>query len=155
MSAKEKSLKENNSETHLEWTSHPFLDFPKTSWLLILFFIGMGFVLWRVTVVRWDQPIYYFLGVGILFFGTITYFIPTHYSFEEYKIVIHYWLFKMERRYTEFGCYYSDKKGVMLSTFKTPRRLDPFRGLNVRFSKEQSEKEELFEILERKIGNRK
>ena len=149
------SANEKQEDTLLEWTSHPFLDFPKTSWLIMLFFVLMGVGLWHLTVLQWEQPIYYFLGLGILFFGMITYFIPTHYSFREHKIIIHYWLFKMERRYDKFRCYYSDKKGVMLSTFMHPRRLDPFRGLNVRYSKTQSEKVELLEIIERKIGNKK
>lgn len=61
---------------------------------------------------------------------------------------------KVERKYKDFGCFYSDKHGVMLSTFKTPRRLDPFRGLSVRFSKTQSEKDELLKFLENKIGKR-
>ena len=149
------SVNDKQENILLEWRSHPFLDFPKSSWLLMLFFAFMGIGLWHLTVLRWEQPIYDYLGLGILFFGTITYFIPTHYSFREQNIVIHYWLFKMVRNYDEFGCYYSDKKGVMLSTFKHPRRLDPFRGLNVRFSKNQTEKIELLEIIENKIGNKK
>ena len=153
MSAKEISTKEETAR--LEWTSHPFLDFPKASWLLLGFFVFMGFVLWQLTVVSWDQPFYYVFGMLILFAGTVTYFIPTHYSLRESKIIIHYWLFKVEREYAEFGCYYADKKDVMLSTFRSPRRLDPFRGLNLRFSKTQAEKEQLLKILDEKIGNRK
>jgi len=147
--------KDNESNALLEWVSHPFLDFPRSSILVSLFFIFMGYGLWHLTVINWEQPFYYIFGVLILFGGMITYFIPTHYSFQENKIMIHYWIFKMERTYKEFGCFYSDKKGVMLSTFKMPRRLDPFRGLNIRFSKTQAEKEKLFQILDDKIGNRK
>ncbi len=138
----------------VEWISHPFLDFPKSSTILVFFFLFMGYGLWQLTVVNWEQPFYYVFGMLILFGGTITYFIPTHYSFRENEIVIHYWLFKMVRSYSDFGCYYTDKKGVMLSTFKMPRRLDPFRGLNVRFSKTQEEKKALFDLLDKKIGNR-
>jgi len=42
----------------------------------------------------------------------------------------------------------------MLSTFKMPRNLDPFRGLSLRFSKTRNEKDELLIILEEKIGNK-
>jgi hypothetical protein len=144
----------SNDNVVVEWVSHPFLDFPKSSVILVLFFIFMGYGLWQLTVINWDQPFYYFFGMLILFGGTISYFIPTHYAFRENEIVVHYWIFKLVRPYSNFGCYYTDKKGVMLSTFTMPRRLDPFRGLNVRFSKTQKEKKVLFELLERKIGNK-
>jgi hypothetical protein len=42
----------------------------------------------------------------------------------------------------------------MLSTFKMPRRLDPFRGQSLRFSKTKAEKEQLLEILRNKIGKK-
>ena len=63
-------------------------------------------------------------------------------------------MIRIEKKYVDFGCFYADKKGVMLSTFKKPRRLDNFRGQSVRFSKNQKEKEELLKLLENKIGKR-
>jgi hypothetical protein len=61
---------------------------------------------------------------------------------------------KVQRPYKDFGCFYSDKHGVMLSTFKAPRRLDPFRGMSIRYSKDQLEKKELLDFLAIKIGKR-
>lgn len=63
-------------------------------------------------------------------------------------------VFKRERKYSEFKCFYVDKKGVMLSTFARPRGLDRFRGQSIRFTKEQKEKEEMLKFLDEKIGNR-
>ena len=84
-----------------------------------------------------------------------TYFIPTRYEFYEYKILVWYAGIKIEKRYSDFKCYYADKKGVMLGTFMRPRRLDSFRGQSLRYSKTKKEKEQLLELLEQKIGNRK
>ena len=138
----------------LKWTSHPFREFPILSVFLLIFMVALAWILWQITVVNWEMPIFYFIGIFAFFFSLITYFIPTTYNLYEHKIEVFYWFVRIERRYEDFGCYYIDKKGVMLSTFTQPRRLDPFRGLSLRFTREKNEKEELLEILERKIGNK-
>ena len=127
----------------LSWTSHPFKEYPTMSLLLSIFMILLAIGLWYLAVDVWEMPIFYYIGLFAFFFSLITYFIE-----------IYYWFIKVERSFADFGCYYSDKKGVMLSTFKRPRKLDPFRGLSLRFSRNKQEKEELMKILQKKIGNK-
>lgn len=136
----------------LTWTSHPFKEFVITSILLSVFMVVLGIGLWYLTVTLWDMPIFYYIGVLVFFFSLISYFIPTRYELYDTKIIIFYWIIKTERHYSDFKCYYSDKKGVMLSTFNRPRRLDPFRGLSLRFTRRADEKIELFKILDQKVG---
>jgi len=143
-----------DNEPKLKWTSYPLMDFPLTSLLLILFVGILSILMWKITVINWHMPIFFYLGMGLFLLSLITYFIPTTYELYEDKIVIYYWLIKVDRQYNQFGCYYTDKKGIMLSTFKMPRKLDPFRGLSLRFSKTKQEKENLLKILEDKIGNK-
>ena len=143
----------SNNEPKLSWTSHPLKDYPLTSLVLIVFIILLSAALWQIAVVSWEMPLFFYLGMGIFFFSLITYFIPTRYEFYEDNIVIYYFFVRIEREYSDFGCFYTDKKGVMLSTFKAPRRLDAFRGQSIRFSKTRSEKDELLKLLEVKIGN--
>ena len=143
----------SNKEPKLSWTSHPLRDYPITSIILIIFIIILSAALWQIAVVSWEMPLFFYLGLGIFFFSLITYFIPTSYEFYEDKIVIYYFFIRVERAYSDFGCFYTDKKGVMLSTFKAPRRLDGFRGQSIRFSKSRTEKDELIKLLKEKIGN--
>jgi hypothetical protein len=143
----------SNNEPKLSWTSHPLRDYPLTSIVLIVFIIILSAALWQIAVVSWEMPLFFYLGMGIFFFSLITYFIPTRYEFYEDNIVIYYLFVRIERVYSNFGCFYTDKKGVMLSTFKAPRRLDSFRGQSIRFSKTRSEKDELIKLLNEKIGN--
>ncbi len=138
----------------LSWTSHPFKEYPTMSLLLSIFMILLAIGLWYLAVDVWEMPIFYYIGLFAFFFSLITYFIPTKYNIYNTKIEIYYWFIKVERSFADFGCYYSDKKGVMLSTFKRPRKLDPFRGLSLRFSRNKQEKEELMKILQEKIGNK-
>lgn len=144
----------SDKEPKLKWVSYPFIDYPLSSVLLLAFLAILSFLLWKITVVNWHMPLFFYLGMGLFLLSLITYFIPTTYEFFDNKIIVHYWIIKADRPYTHFRCYYMDKKGIMLSTFKMPRKLDPFRGLSLRFSKTRIEKEELLKILEEKIGNR-
>lgn len=82
----------------------------------------------------------------------LPYFIQTEYEMYETEIIIYYAFIKITRPYAQFGCFYKDKRGVMLSTFKLPRRLDPFRGQSLRFSKSRQEIPALLELLRAKIG---
>lgn len=138
----------------LKWTSHPLRDNLRTSFILLIFILLLSAGLWRIAVIDWEMPLFYYLGLLIFFLSLAPYFIPTTYEFFEEEIVIYYWFVKMKRPYSSYGCYYVDKKGVMLSTFKMPRRLDAFRGLNIRFSKNKAEKPDLLRLLDLKIGNR-
>ncbi len=139
-------------EPLLSWRSWPFVERPKTSVLLMAFLIFLAWFLWNLAVKQWQQPWFYLLGMLLVLGNLLPYFIPTTYYLYEYEIVIYYLFLKITRRYTDFGCFYSDKRGMTLSTFKLPRRLDAFRGQSLRYSKSQAEKEQLTEILTRKIG---
>ena len=143
----------SNNEPKLSWTSHPLKDYPLTSIILLVFIIILSAALWQIAVISWEMPLFFYLGLVIFLLSLITYFIPTRYEFYEDKIVIYYLFVRIERIYSDFGCFYTDKKGVMLSTFKAPRRLDAFRGQSIRFSKTRSEKDELIKLLKEKIGN--
>ncbi len=146
----------NNTEQpiNLTWTSHPFKDYPRSSLILVIFIMILAISLWKIAVEMWEMPLFYYLGMIIFLVSLITYFIPTRYELTDNKITIYYLMVKVEKRYEDFGCYYLDNKGVMLGTFKKPRRLDPFRGTSLRFSKDRSEKQQLLELLEIKIGNK-
>ena len=134
------------------WTSFPFMDRPAHSVLLCVVIAIVTYILWQMTIVMWDQPLYYFLGIFILLIGIMPYIVPTTYYFFDEGILVQYPLVKVEKSYREFGCFYVDKLGIMLSTFKMPRRLDTFRGQSIRFSKTATEREAIINLLKEKIG---
>ena len=98
------------------------------------------------------MPLFYYGGMLLLIANLLPYFILTEYELYETEIIIYYAFIKITRPYSMFGCFYRDKYGIMLSTFKMPRRLDPFRGQSLRFSKSREEIPKLVELLEEKIG---
>jgi len=145
------SNKEIKEKALIEWSSFPLLDYPKKSVLLIVLLFFIAYVLWNVTIVKWQQPLYYVLGVIILFIGIIPYFVSTKYEFYEDKFIVRYPFVKIEKKYSDYGSFYNDKNGVMISTFKQVSRLDAFRGQSVRFSKSRAEKEQIIEFLSTKL----
>lgn len=138
----------------LTWRSWPLVERPYTSILLFSFLILLSVILYGITIITWAQPLYYLIGMALLIVNLIPYFIPTIYELYEDRFVVHYLFVKISRPYSDFGCWYQDNRGIMLSTFKMPRRLDAFRGQSFRFSKNRGEQVMLQEILLLKIGKK-
>jgi hypothetical protein len=141
-------------EPLLSWKSWPFTERPATSVFLLSFLMLLAVLLYKITVISWAQPLYYILGMSLVLVNLLPYFIPTEYYLYEDKYVVRYLIMKISRPYSDFGCFYQDKRGIMLSTFKMPRRLDTFRGQSFRFSKTRSEVDKLNEILSAKVGKK-
>lgn len=145
----------NSDEILLEWESFPFRENPKKSAFVLIFLIAMFAFLWYLTIILWEMPLFYILGVAFLLFDLLPYFIPTRYVMMEKRVQVYYLTIKIEKNYSDFRCYYTDEKGIMLGTFVRPRWLDRFRGQSLRYSKDKHEKDVLLQLLERKIGNRR
>lgn len=139
-------------EAVLKWRSWPLVERPLVSLALISFLVLLALVLWNLTVIQWESPFFYYLGMLLVLGNLLPYFIPTEYEMFEDGILVKYLIIKIQRKYSDFGCFYKDKRGIMLSTFKLPRRLDAFRGQSLRFSASKSEVNELMAILSSKIG---
>lgn len=138
----------------ISWKSWPFVERPLTSLLLLSFLLLLAVILYGITIVTWAQPLYYIIGMALVVVNLIPYFIPTEYELYEDRFIVHYLFIKITRPYSDFGCWYQDKRGIMLSTFKMPRRLDAFRGQSLRFSANRSELDILSDFLISKIGKR-
>jgi len=125
------------------WTSHPLIDNPIKSIFVCILIIFLGYILWQLDAL---------LLIIILLIALLPYFVPTTYIFYQDYFCVQYPFFKIQKKYSEYGCFYSDKTGIMLSTFKRPRKLDAFRGQSIRFSKSKNEKEAIIDFLINKVG---
>jgi hypothetical protein len=133
------------------WTSFPLIDKPRHSIFLAIVTVFVAYLLWELAIVKWEQPLYYVLGVLIYLIALMPYLVPTSYYFFTNGILVQYPLVKAEKLYTAYGCFYADKNGIMLSTYKAPRRMDTFRGQSIRFSKTALERVEIIEFLSTKL----
>lgn len=140
----------SNKKSLYSWISFPLIEFPLSSIFLILFL-----ALCSIFVASLTYNIFWIIFSLLLLIGSLfPYFIKTEYKFYDDHLVVKYFKFLRLRKYSEFKCFYADKKGLMLSTFAKPRGLDRFRGQSIRFTKSQNEREFIIEFFEKKIGNR-
>lgn len=140
----------SNKKTIYEWISFPFIEFPLSAALVLAFFVLAAVFVYTITL----NFFWVLLSMVFLFSSLFSFFVPTYYKFYDDHVFVKLLVFKRERKYNEFKCFYADKKGVMLSTFNRPRGLDRFRGQSIRFTKAQDEREQIMEFLNEKIGNK-
>ena len=132
----------------MEWTSVPFklggirniiaIAVPTIVWLIIYLFWGIGWLILSIVLV----------GGSIL-----PYFLPTTYILTEKDIIVKTIFSHQKKRWIDFGSFYVDKNGVLLSPFNKPSRLENYRGLYVRFHKNNREVVEFIEkVMKGKNG---
>lgn len=127
----------------MKWVSHPSKENRRRTTVLVLLlvvvFVG-SYILFQL----WG------LVLGIILIGNAIspYFVATRYEFNDESIVIKGLLTEQKRRWKEFRSFYPDKNGVFLSVFSTPRRLENFRGIYIRFG---DKRDEVMEYVRKKV----
>lgn len=115
----------------LVWRTYPFMDNIKQGILVALFIVAVLVGVWF-----WTYDLFMVgLGTFILLGSLASYFLPTRFKLDAEGAEFRRFGRGFRRTWKEFRCFYADKNGIMLSTFDTPRRMDSFRGMNIRFNK--------------------
>ncbi len=118
----------------LRWTSHPFKKSRKrTVFLILALFLIWSLVFWA-TAYSWA---FLFLAVVILMSSLSPFFFPTRYELSEDKVKVYFLAVKKEKTWSEFRSYYPEKNGVFISPFAKPSRLENYRGIYLRYDKNQ------------------
>jgi len=81
----------------------------------------------------------------IFLFALTTFFFPTTYTVDEKKVSIKYLFTLKERNLSAFRSVFPGQRGILLSPFLGPTRLENFRGFYLRYGK--NNKEEIDKIL--------
>jgi hypothetical protein len=134
--------------TTLEWSSHPVKRKTVVSILVALFLLAV----WLVVYVTTSSILLTGLAVIIMLASMSSFFLPTRYELDQKKVKIRFFFTNREREWSAFRSFYVDKNGVLLSPFAKPSRLENFRGVYVRFSRN---KDQVVDFVRSKIGERK
>jgi hypothetical protein len=126
---------EMSKETTLKWSSHPV----KKKTLVSILVIGFLFVVWLVVYVTTSSLLLLGLSVLIMLGSLSSFFLPTNYELNQKKVRIKFFVATREREWSAFRSFYVDKNGVLLSPFAKPSRLENFRGVYVRFSRNKDQ----------------
>lgn len=86
----------------------------------------------------------------ILFLSLLSFFTKTEYIFTPNLIKIKGLVYRRTRKWSEFRSYYHNKKGILLSPFIEPSRLENFRGQYLLW--EPQYKDKILEIVKTKIN---
>jgi len=116
----------------LEWSVYPLIMYPGRSTLAV-FLVLLSGVLIGIAAGHW---FFGALGSVILILSLYNHFFPSYYRLDGSGAEVRVLLARRRRGWDYFRSYYADRMGVMLSTFTYASRLDSFRGMNMRFSKE-------------------
>ncbi len=131
----------------MRWFSHPLVENKKRSVILFLFLCGIFYFTYLYYGLSWM-----FFVMLVLFLSLFSYFVPTEYIFTEQEIIIKGLLFERKFLWSHFKRYYVDNRGIFLSPFSNPTRLENFRGVYIRFGK--GDRDAIIRFVKRKIDER-
>lgn len=137
-------------EPFLVWRTHPFVEHPVRSAGLVAFLAALLFL----TFTQYG-PATSLLAAALLAASLAPYLFPTRYELNDEGVRQSMGLYRVHRRWEEFRNFYWDDVGVKLSTFSRRSRLEPYRGLFVRFAKDAGtggNREEVLAVVRRHIA---
>jgi hypothetical protein len=79
------------------------------------------------------------ISICILLGALAPFFLPTEYELTPDKIRVRFLFSQKEKEWTSYRSFYPDKNGVLLSPFEKPSRLENFRGIYIRFDRNQDQ----------------
>lgn len=128
----------------LTWRSHPARERPIAAILVVVFIILVTLVIYEIM----DRSVLMAaIGGAILVVSLSTFFFPTTFTVDEKRVVIKYMFSAKDRNLSAFRKYYPGMRGVLLSPYLSPSRLENFRGFYLRYGKDN--KAEVDEFVKR------
>ncbi|MEW5797286.1 MAG: hypothetical protein AB1772_13140 [Candidatus Zixiibacteriota bacterium] len=113
----------------LEWTVHPVKRQPLVSAAVTLFV-----VLVAVFVYSWMQSHWFTILALVIMLGSLAkFYFPTQYKLTDRAVTVKSTTQTLVKEWKLYRNCYPDKKGILLSPFVTPSRLENFRGLYLMF----------------------
>lgn len=107
----------------LEWSVWPWKESVRRTAVVVAVIIGVGVAAsFLLRAAFWG-----FFSVLILFASLHTYFSRTTYRLDDRQVVVKSSVGTVAKKWSAFKRYYVDRKGVTLSPFARPSRLEPFR----------------------------
>jgi hypothetical protein len=113
----------------LAWTVHPVKRQPLVSGAVTVFV-----VLIAIVVFGWTQSLWFMILALVIMLGSLAkFYFPTGYKLSNRGVTVRTTTQKLFKEWSIYRSCYPDKKGILLSPFAEPSRLENFRGLFVMF----------------------
>lgn len=138
-------LMSSNEAAKLEWSVLPFKENLKRSIAVVGIIIGSGLFVY----LAFRDAFLGILSVVILFVSLHTYFTRTTYKLTLKGIEIRSSVGRTFKAWSEFKRFHADNKGITLSPFAKPSRLEPFRSVRLLYG---GNKEDVVEFVSKNVG---
>ena len=113
----------------LEWTVHPVKRRPLVSLAVSIFVILVA-----VCVYTWMESHWFTILALLIMLGSLAkFYFPTHYRLTDRSVTVKTTTQTLVKEWKLYRSCYPDKKGILLSPFVQPSRLENFRGLYIMF----------------------
>jgi hypothetical protein len=122
--------RENERPEAIDWVSHPVAEEPRRMWVVPVFALLTGGVMWAATQsLGWSSA-----GSAVVLLASLEWFLPVHYRLDDQGASRRILFFNRRKSWAEIRRACPDRHGVLLSPFSFATRWESFRGLYLRFS---------------------
>jgi len=111
-------------DSQYSWKVHPLRSEPGKSVLLVVAIVAVLFAVYCV----YENAFWTFLSAGLLFISLAGFFLPTHYDLDDKGVTVSRLGRSYHLAWSRYRTFCVDRRGVLLSPFEGPNRLENFRG---------------------------
>ena len=131
----EAHLKSDRPMLSYSWISHPAKERPLATTLVSAFIVLVLALVYALM----KSMLMIVVAIVVLTVALSSFFLPTTYLVDEDRVVIKHVLGVKQRRLSAFRSFYADRRGILLSPFLSPSRLENFRGFYLRYSRDNKD----------------
>jgi hypothetical protein len=137
-------MPETKDAESFSWTSFPAAENKPKALLVGLFLIVLFAFIYVSFGTMW-------LAVSLLLLGSSVapFYAVTRYRMTDEEVEAFHFFHTVRKPWSSFNSYYEDRRGVLLSPFDRPSRLENYRGLYLRFG---GRRQEVMGFVKKKIN---
>jgi hypothetical protein len=128
----------------LEWSVFPFMEKPRRSVIVVLIVAAVAVLVY----LAFKDIFLVILSVAILFASLHAYFTRTRYRLDDTGVAVKTLSVRTVKPWKHFKRYHADDRGITLSPFAEPSRLEPFRSVRLLYG---SNKDEVVAFVSKRI----
>ena len=137
-------MSQNEPGECLEWSVFPFMEKPRRSVIVVLIVAAVA----TLVYLAFKDVFLVILSVAILFASLHAFFTRTRYRLDETGVAVKTLSVRTAKPWKHFKRYYADDRGITLSPFAEPSRLEPFRSVRLLYG---SNKDEVVAFVSKRI----
>jgi hypothetical protein len=128
-------MSQNDEDAPLEWSVRPYTESVVRTAIVIVVILGVGILAYLMfKAVFWG-----IFSVLILFASLHAFFTRTAYRLDGGGVTVRSSIGTQVKKWSTFKRFHADKKGITLSPFAKPSRLDPFRSTRLLYGSNRDE----------------